>query len=117
MNDRATVIQDPKILAMAHVVDDDAYAEEEEIHYSPVGNLDVIVHQQDMDRSLPYNRMCGYGSDDEGPKEELDEDGLTAQENEIYKKVTGKERGPPLFRDVSLADNAFLQMSILILIF
>ena len=36
----------------------------------------------------------------------MDEDGLTAQENEIYKKVTGKERGPPLFRDVSLADNA-----------
>ncbi|XP_020180109.1 uncharacterized protein [Aegilops tauschii subsp. strangulata] len=59
-----------------------------------------------MDRTLPYNRMCGYNSDDEGPEEELDEDGLTAQENEIYKKVTGKERGPPLFRDVSLADNA-----------
>ena len=53
MNDRATVIEDPKILAMDHVDDDDAYAEEEEIHYNPIGNLDVIVHQQDMDRSLP----------------------------------------------------------------
>ena len=79
MNDRAIVIEDPKILAMDHVDDDDAYAEEEEIHYNPIGNLDVIVHQ-DMDRSLPYNRMCGYGSDDEGPEEDLDEDGFTVQE-------------------------------------
>lgn len=58
-----------------------------------------------MDRNLPYSRMCGYGSDDEGPEEELDEDGFTAQENQIFKKVTGKERGPSLFCDVSLADN------------
>ena len=28
------------------------------------------------------------------------------QENEIYKKVTDKERGSSLFRDVSLADKA-----------
>ena len=51
--------------ASGHVDDDaivaqeDAYSENEEIHYNPIGNLDVIVRQQDMDRTLPYNRMCG----------------------------------------------------------
>src|SRR3989337_2660353 len=108
-NDAIPLVQED---ASGHVCDDaivaqeDVYLENEEIHYNAIGNLDVIVRQQDMDRTLPYNRMCGYDSDDEGPEEELDEDGFTAQENEIYKKVTGKERGPPLFRDVSLADNA-----------
>ncbi|KAE8785163.1 hypothetical protein D1007_41170 [Hordeum vulgare] len=50
--------------------------------------------------------MYGYDSDDEGPSEELDEDGFTAQENGIFKKVTGKERSAPLFCDLSLADKA-----------
>ena len=36
----------------------------------------------------------------------MDEDGFTPQENQIYKKVNGKERGPSLFRDLSLADKA-----------
>src|SRR3990170_4979932 len=58
--------------AIAHVdedaiAQDDVYAEQEEIHYNPIGDLDVIVHQQDMDRNLPYSRMCRYESDDEGP--------------------------------------------------
>ena len=50
--------------------------------------------------------MCRYESDDEAPPEELNEDGFTAQENQVYKKVNGKERGPSLFRDLSLADKA-----------
>ena len=33
---------------------DDAYAEQE-IHYHPIGDLDVIVYQQDMDRRLTYS--------------------------------------------------------------
>ena len=41
--------------AIAHVdgdaiAQDDVYAEEEEIHYNPIGDLDVIVHQQDVHR-------------------------------------------------------------------
>ena len=63
------------------VAQEDAYAENEEIHYNSIGNLDVIMRKQDMDRILPYNRVCGHNSDDEGPEEELDENGLTAQEN------------------------------------
>ncbi|KAE8817115.1 hypothetical protein D1007_05321 [Hordeum vulgare] len=121
MNDRAMLIHEEKVNvrddnahvdpADAHVHDDDIahvniYQEAEEIHYNPIGNLDVILHQQDMDRNLPDTRMYGYNSDDEGPVEELDEDGCTAQENEIFKKVTGKERGAALFRDLSLVDKA-----------
>ena len=117
MNARAIVIQEKGIQAIAHGDDhaiahgDDHaiahggdYAEDEEIHYNPIGNLDVIVFQQDMDRGLPYSRMYGYGSDDEGPEEELDEDGFMEQENQIFKELTGKERGAPLFRDLSLGD-------------
>ncbi|KAE8813745.1 hypothetical protein D1007_08930 [Hordeum vulgare] len=59
-----------------------------------------------MDRSLPYNHMYGYDSHDQGPMEEFDEDGFTAQENEIFEKVTGKERGAPLFCDLSIDDKA-----------
>ena len=52
--------------------------------------------------------MCRYDSDDEGPYEELDEHGFTVQENQVYKKVNGKERGPSLFHDLSLAVKAFV---------
>ena len=64
-----------------------------------------------MDRNLPYSRMCRYDSDDEGPPEELDEDGFTAQENQVYKKVNGKERGPSLFRDLSLPTRPLLMVA------
>ncbi|KAE8813561.1 hypothetical protein D1007_09263 [Hordeum vulgare] len=85
MNDRAMLIHEEKVNVRAnnahvdhvdaHVHDDDIalvdiYDEAEEIHYNPIGNLDVILHQQDMDRNLPYTR---------------------------------KERGAPLFRDLTLA--------------
>ncbi|KAE8815171.1 hypothetical protein D1007_07494 [Hordeum vulgare] len=52
--------------------------------------------------------MYGYDSDDEGPTEELDEDGFTTQENGIFKKVTGKGRGAPLLCDLTLAGKALV---------
>ncbi|KAE8781387.1 hypothetical protein D1007_45428 [Hordeum vulgare] len=89
-----------KLLVSRHVADDaivaqeDAYVEDEEIHYNPIGNLDVIVYQQDMDRTLPYKHMCGCGSDDEDPEEELDED------------VSGiLHRGVPKAEIITLQDN------------
>ncbi|KAE8806118.1 hypothetical protein D1007_17720 [Hordeum vulgare] len=106
MNDEAMVIHEEVVHVDGEAAHGDVYQEAEEIHYNPIGNLDVILHQQDMDRNLPYSRMHGYDLDDEGPTEELDEDGFTAQENEIFKKVTWKERGAPLFHDLSLADKA-----------
>ena len=59
-----------------------------------------------MDHDIPYNRCYASDSDDEGPLEEVDEEGFTAKEAEVYKKVMGRDHRIPLFRDVSLADKA-----------
>jgi hypothetical protein len=42
-------------------------------------------------------------SEDDGPDEEIDEDGLTAKEAEAFKKVIGQDHGTSLFHDLSLA--------------
>jgi hypothetical protein len=80
-----------------------------EMNYNNVGDLDAYLTQEDMDHSIPYSRCYASDSDDDGPDEEVDEDGLTAKEAEraeIFKKVTGRDIRIPLFRDVSLADGA-----------
>jgi hypothetical protein len=62
-----------------------------------------------MDHSIPYSRCYASDSDDDGPDEDLDEDGLMAKEAErsdIFKKVTGRDIRITLYRDVSLADGA-----------
>jgi hypothetical protein len=74
-----------------------------------IGDLDKYWTQEEMDHSIPYSRCYASDSDDDGPEEEVDEDGLTAKEAEraeIFKKVTGRDIRVPLFRDVSLADGA-----------
>ncbi|KAK1662193.1 hypothetical protein QYE76_050352 [Lolium multiflorum] len=80
-----------------------------EMNDNNVGDLDKYWTQEEMDHSIPYSRCYASDSDDDGPDEELDEDGLTAKEAEraeIFKKVTGRDIRIPLFRDVSLADGA-----------
>ncbi|KAK1627402.1 hypothetical protein QYE76_001717 [Lolium multiflorum] len=80
-----------------------------EMNYNNVGDLDAYLTQEDMDHSIPYSRCYASDSDDDGPDEEVDEDGLTAKEAEraeIFKKVTRRDIRIPLFRDVSLADGA-----------
>ena len=44
--------------------------------------------------------------DDDGPDEEVDEDGFTSKEVEAFKKVLGKDPRTPLFEDLTLADEA-----------
>jgi hypothetical protein len=76
-----------------------------EINDNNVGDLDAYLMQENMDHSIPYSRCYASDSDDDGPDEDLDEDGLTAKEAEradIFKKVTGRDIRIPLFRDVSL---------------
>lgn len=73
----------------AHGDDDE---QEEGFHGNDVGDLDAYIAQKDMDRELPYLRQHGYGSDDEGPEEELDEDGFTKEENQIHFELTGLEK-------------------------
>ena len=53
--------------------------------------------------------MClSDDSNDEGPVNELDEDGLTEKEAEWYTQITGRDHKIPLFCDVSLADKAIV---------
>ncbi|KAK1651192.1 hypothetical protein QYE76_068997 [Lolium multiflorum] len=80
-----------------------------EMNDNNVGDLDKYLTQEEMDHSIPYSRCYASDSDDDGPEEEVDEDGLTAKEAEradIFKKVTRRDIRIPLFRDVSLADGA-----------
>nr|XP_051214020.1 uncharacterized protein LOC127331849 [Lolium perenne] len=77
------------------------------MNYNNVGDLDAYLTQEDMDHSIPYSRYYASYSDDDGPDEQVDEDGLMANEAEradIFKKVTRQDIRIPLFQDVSLAD-------------
>ncbi|KAK1604375.1 hypothetical protein QYE76_028048 [Lolium multiflorum] len=80
-----------------------------EMNGNNLGDLDKYWTQEEMDHSIPYSRCYASDSDDDGPEEEVDEDGFTAKEAEraeIFKKVTGRDIRVTLFRDVSLADGA-----------
>ncbi|KAE8767288.1 hypothetical protein D1007_61380 [Hordeum vulgare] len=89
INARAIVLRDD---AIPHVQED----------ASGLVDDDAIVAQEDVyvkDEEIHYNPI-----DDEGLQEQLDEDGFTVQEKQIFKKVTSKERGTSLIRGVSIAD-------------
>ncbi|KAE8788511.1 hypothetical protein D1007_37438 [Hordeum vulgare] len=76
------------------------------LHDNNLGDLDKYNLQETMDHSIPYS--CGYASesDDEGPDEEVDEEGFTAKEAEAFTKVLGRDHQTPLFEDLSLANEA-----------
>ncbi|XP_020169921.2 uncharacterized protein [Aegilops tauschii subsp. strangulata] len=82
--------------------------EEYERHRNIFGDVEAEVRHQDMDPDIIYQRACVDDSDDEGPVNELDEDGLTKKEAEWYTKITGRDHKIPLFCDVSLADKAIV---------
>ncbi|KAE8809123.1 hypothetical protein D1007_14301 [Hordeum vulgare] len=82
--------------------------EEYERHHNIVGAIEAQVRHDDMDPDIVYQRACVDESDDEGPMNELDEDGFTEKEAEWYTKITGKDHKVPLFCDVSLADKAIV---------
>uniref|UniRef100_A0A3B6DGU1 Uncharacterized protein n=1 Tax=Triticum aestivum TaxID=4565 RepID=A0A3B6DGU1_WHEAT len=58
-----------------------------------------------MDHSIPYSRGYASDSDDEGPDEQVDEEGFTVKEAEAFEKVFGRDHRTTLFK-VSLADEA-----------
>ena len=88
---------------------DDGYdddADGVDLHDNNVGDLDTYLEQESMDHDIPYSRCYASDSDDEGPDEEVDEEGFTVKEAEAHKKVLGHDHRNPLFRDLSLADEA-----------
>ena len=87
----------------------DVYEDEEndvDLHDNNVGDLEAYNVQENMDQSIPYSRCYAFDSDDDGPDEEVDEDGFTSKEVEAFKKVLGKDPRTPMFEDVTLADEA-----------
>jgi hypothetical protein len=87
--------------------------EEYERHHNIVGDVEAQVRHKDMDPDIIYQRACVDDSDDEGPVNELDEDGFTEKEAEWYTKITGRDHKVPLFCDVSLAEKAIVDGPIL----
>ncbi|KAE8786790.1 hypothetical protein D1007_39372 [Hordeum vulgare] len=76
------------------------------LHDNSLGALDKYNLQETMDHSIPYSRGYASESDDEGPDEEVDEEGFTAKEAEALSKVLKRDHRTPLFEDLSLADEA-----------
>ncbi|KAE8809805.1 hypothetical protein D1007_13545 [Hordeum vulgare] len=61
------------------------------LHDNNLGDLDKYNLQETMDHSIPYSRGYASESDDEGPDEEVDEEGFTAKEAEAFTKGTTEE--------------------------
>ncbi|KAE8785269.1 hypothetical protein D1007_41012 [Hordeum vulgare] len=76
------------------------------LHDNNLGDLDKYNLQETMDHSIRYSRGYASESDDEGPDEEVDEEGFTAKEAEAFMKVLKRDHRTPLFEDLSLADEA-----------
>ncbi|KAE8797619.1 hypothetical protein D1007_27086 [Hordeum vulgare] len=81
---------------------------EYERQHNIVGDVEAQVRHDDIDPDIVYQRGCVDESDDEGPENELDEDGFTEKEAEWYTKITGRDHKVPLFSYVSLADKALV---------
>ncbi|KAE8784035.1 hypothetical protein D1007_42395 [Hordeum vulgare] len=76
------------------------------LHDNNLGDLDKYNLQETMDHSIPYSHGYASESDDEGPDEEVDEEGFTAKEAEALTKVLKRDHRTPMFEDLSLADEA-----------
>jgi len=71
-----------------------------------VGDVEANCLEEEMDHNIPYSRAFTMDSDDEGPEEEIDEDGLTAKEARAFLKAVGRDHRASLFSDLSLAGKA-----------
>ena len=71
-----------------------------------MGDLDQYHVQETMDQSIPFSRAYASDSDDDGPDEEVDEEGFMPKEAQAFKKLFGRDHKTPLFKDLSLADEA-----------
>ncbi|KAE8790030.1 hypothetical protein D1007_35710 [Hordeum vulgare] len=91
-------------------IKDDGHDSDEgyERHHNIIGDVEDQVRHDGMDPDIVYQRACVDESDDEGPVNDLDEDGFIEKEAEWYTKITGRDHKVPLFCDVSLVDEAIV---------
>ena len=105
----ANIEPDPNNQNEGFEEENDEYEEDDnevDLHDNNVGDLDQYHVQETMDQSIPFSRAYASDSDDDGPDEEVDEEGFTPKEAEAFKKVFGRDHKTPLFKDLSLADEA-----------
>ncbi|KAE8807230.1 hypothetical protein D1007_16452 [Hordeum vulgare] len=67
------------------------------LHDNNLGDLDKYNLQETMDHSIQYSRGYASESDDEGPDEEVDEEGFTAKEAEAFTNVLKHDHRTPLY--------------------
>ena len=68
--------------------ENDEYADDDnevDLHDNNVGDLDQYHVQETMDQSIPFPRAYASDSDDDGPDEEVDEEGFTPKEAQAFK--------------------------------
>ena len=72
---------------------DDGQGHETEayLHNHDVGDVEANCYESDMDHDTPYARSYAIDSEDEGPEEEIDEDGLTAKEARAFMRAFGRD--------------------------
>ncbi|KAE8790707.1 hypothetical protein D1007_34912 [Hordeum vulgare] len=68
-----------------------------------IASEEVILKDGDGDVDGDFDEVEEGFHDDEGPQEELDEDGFTKEENQIHVELIGMKKRTHLFRDLSLA--------------
>ncbi|KAE8773659.1 hypothetical protein D1007_54062 [Hordeum vulgare] len=70
------------------------------LHENNIGDLDKYYGQETMNNSILYSRGYASESGDDGPDEEVDEEGFMTKEAEAFKKVLRRDHRPPLFERV-----------------
>jgi hypothetical protein len=68
--------------------------------------LETCHVQENMGHSIPYSWCYASDSDDYGCVEEVEHEGFMVREAEFFKKVVDRDHLIPLFRDLSLMDEA-----------
>jgi hypothetical protein len=74
---------------------------EGDMHDNNIGGVEAYYMQEDMHSDTIYSRCCASNSDDDGPHEDVDEEGFTDREAKALNKVVGQVHGIPLFCDLN----------------
>ena len=73
---------------------DDEHEDNEDgidLHDNNVGDLDLYIEQETMEHDIPYSRCYASDSDDDGPDEDVDEEGFTVKEAGEFEKAMGQD--------------------------
>ncbi|KAE8821418.1 hypothetical protein D1007_00561 [Hordeum vulgare] len=97
-------------------IKDDGHESDEEYErqHNIVGDVEAQVRHDDMDPDIVYQRACVDESDDEGPVNELDEDGLTEKEAEWYGGVSTQqgENGVGAEKDAASEEQRLMERAV-----